>query len=251
MLSFRIYVKYVNQCCDLHVIEPGDCSVTSIINDAKKLFGCHLKQGQHVLKTDEELMTTFELFDKRNFSSIEFELQVMPIAVEFLDEPVGLLHYNLDPNNDHGIPRPNNLELEDFDTDFQSDDVSSEASYVSIVDDDVNGDHAIAKYCAQNQWVPNDDGSIEFRPGKIFGNVKLVRETVKKYAIQEGFHLKRIKNDRHRFIAMCNNEACDWKTKQSCNCVRRVRPPYLVGFVLLICRQASSSPERQSNGDQS
>ncbi|KAL5753306.1 hypothetical protein ACOSQ2_023813 [Xanthoceras sorbifolium] len=248
MLSFRIYVKYVNQCCDLHVIEPGDCSVTSIINDAKKLFGCHLKQGdkwqlsitfpwtmqQHVLKTDEELMTAFELFDERNFLSIEFELQVMPIAVEFLDEPVGLLHYNLDPNNDHGIPRPNNLELEDFDTDFQPDDVSSEASYVSIVDDDVNGDHT----------VPNDDGSIEFRPGQIFGNIKLVREIVKKYAIQEGFRLKRIKNDRHRFTAMCNNEACDWKTKQSCNCVRRVRPPYLVGFVLLICRQASSSPER-------
>ncbi|KAL5827475.1 hypothetical protein ACOSQ3_019313 [Xanthoceras sorbifolium] len=69
----------------------------------------------------------------------------------------------------------------------------------------------IARYCAQNQWVPNDDWSIEFRPGHIFGNVKLVRETVKKYTIQEGFCLKRIKNDRHRFIAMCNNEACDWR----------------------------------------
>ncbi|KAL5786183.1 hypothetical protein ACOSQ2_008575 [Xanthoceras sorbifolium] len=58
---------------------------------------------------------------------------------------------------------------------------------------------------------PNDDGSIKFRPGQIFGNVKLVRKTVKKYAIQEGFRLKKIKNDRHRFTATCSNEACDWR----------------------------------------
>ncbi|KAL5781453.1 hypothetical protein ACOSP7_006482 [Xanthoceras sorbifolium] len=160
MLPFRIYVKYVNQRCNLHVIEPGDCSVISIINDAKELFGCHLKQGkkwqlsitfpwtmqQHVLKTDEEWMTAFELFNERNFSSIEFELKSMPIAVDFPDEPLGLLQYNvgpldpivdddemveLDPNNDHDIPRPNDVELEDSDTDFQPDDVSSEDSYVS------------------------------------------------------------------------------------------------------------------------
>ncbi|KAL5861657.1 hypothetical protein ACOSQ4_002953 [Xanthoceras sorbifolium] len=206
MLHFRIYVKYVNQHCNLHVIELGDCSVINIINDAKKeLFG---------------------------FSSIKFELEAMPIEIEFLDEPFGLLQYNVGPldpivddvemvdldlNNDHGIPRPNDVELGDSDTDFQPDGVLSEDSYVSLVYDDIDGDHPveqydldgdlIARYCAQNQWVPNDDGSIEFCLGKILGNVKLVRETVKKYAIQEEFRLKRIMNDRHRFIAMCNNEA--------------------------------------------
>ncbi|KAL5783246.1 hypothetical protein ACOSP7_008275 [Xanthoceras sorbifolium] len=156
----------------------------------------------HVLKTDEELMTAFKLFDERNFSSIEFELESMPIAVEFPDEPVGLLQYNVGPsdfiiddvemvhldlNNDHGTPRPNNVELEDFDTDFQPNDVSSEDSYINLVDDDVNGDHPveqcdpdgdplgsdhssddedgllkIARYCVKNQWVPMMMGPLNF-----------------------------------------------------------------------------------------
>ncbi|KAL5760874.1 hypothetical protein ACOSP7_019377 [Xanthoceras sorbifolium] len=114
MLHFRIYVKYVNQRCDLYVIEFGDCSIISIINVAKnELFGCHLKDC-------EEVDEMFKVFDERNFLSIEFELEAMTIAIEFPDEPLGY-----------------------FDTDFQLDNVSSEDSYVSLLDDDVNGDHPI------------------------------------------------------------------------------------------------------------
>ncbi|KAL5798742.1 hypothetical protein ACOSQ2_003562 [Xanthoceras sorbifolium] len=73
MLLFRIYVKYVNQWCDLHVIQPGHYSVINIINELSIIFPWTMQQ--HVLKTDEKLMAVFKVFDDRNFLSIEFELE--------------------------------------------------------------------------------------------------------------------------------------------------------------------------------
>ncbi|KAK1591790.1 hypothetical protein Q3G72_013721 [Acer saccharum] len=36
MLPFQIFVKYVDETVDLDIIKPRDCSVISLINDAKK-----------------------------------------------------------------------------------------------------------------------------------------------------------------------------------------------------------------------
>ncbi|KAL5755981.1 hypothetical protein ACOSQ2_020734 [Xanthoceras sorbifolium] len=169
MLHFFIYVKHVNQRCDLHVIEPWGCSVISIINDAKKeLFGCH----QPLKKKYEPL------------SLLQYNVALLDPVVDDVEM------VDMDLNKDHGIPQPNDVELRDSDIDFQPDDVSSEDSYVNLVDGNVNGDHPveqydtdgnplssdhssndengllkIVRYCAQNQWVPNDDESIEFCPG--------------------------------------------------------------------------------------
>ncbi|KAL5810198.1 hypothetical protein ACOSQ4_026766 [Xanthoceras sorbifolium] len=100
---------------------------------------------QHVSKTDEELIKVFKAFDERNFSSIKFELEAMLIVVEFPDEPLGLLQYNVAPPDPivDDVEMPNDVELRDSDTDFQPDDVSNEDSYVNLVDDDINGDHPI------------------------------------------------------------------------------------------------------------
>ncbi|KAL5847893.1 hypothetical protein ACOSQ3_011417 [Xanthoceras sorbifolium] len=84
---------------------------------------------------------------------------------------------------------------------------------------DPDGDYmtiAIAKYCHENQWTPNLNRSIDFQEGQIFGNAKLVRKAVKQYAIQEGFMLTKIKNDRSRYTVKCKNETCDWKFHTSC-----------------------------------
>ncbi|KAL5747372.1 hypothetical protein ACOSP7_024370 [Xanthoceras sorbifolium] len=61
---------------------------------------------------------------------------------------------------------------------------------------------AIAKYCHEHQWIHNPNGSIDFKEGRIFGNVKLVR--------------KPIKNDRSRYTVKCKNETCDWRFHASC-----------------------------------
>ncbi|KAK3212806.1 hypothetical protein Dsin_017512 [Dipteronia sinensis] len=44
MYEFRVHVKYVDIIVDMDLIEPGDCSVISLINDAKKeLSGCNIE----------------------------------------------------------------------------------------------------------------------------------------------------------------------------------------------------------------
>ncbi|KAL5835048.1 hypothetical protein ACOSQ3_014637 [Xanthoceras sorbifolium] len=75
---------------------------------------------------------------------------------------------------------------------------------------------AIATYCHENQWTPNPNGSIDFQEGQIFGNAKLVRKAVKQYAIQKGFMLTKIKNDRSRYTVKCKNETYDWRFHTSC-----------------------------------
>ncbi|KAL5739369.1 hypothetical protein ACOSP7_028272 [Xanthoceras sorbifolium] len=44
----------------------------------------------------------------------------------------------------------------------------------------------------------------------------MTRDAVKRYAIDEGFTLKKIKNDSYRYTVTCKNEACDWKLHASC-----------------------------------
>ncbi|KAL5779583.1 hypothetical protein ACOSQ2_010320 [Xanthoceras sorbifolium] len=75
---------------------------------------------------------------------------------------------------------------------------------------------AIAKYCHENQWTSNSNGSIDFQEGQIFRNAKFVRKVVKQYAIQEGFMLTKIKNDKSRYTVKCKNETCDWRFHASC-----------------------------------
>ncbi|KAK4851246.1 hypothetical protein QYF36_013607 [Acer negundo] len=51
-----------------------------------------------------------------------------------------------------------------------------------------------------HQWASNPSGTISFEEGQIIGNAKFTREVIKRHAIQEGFTLKKIKNDGYRNI---------------------------------------------------
>ncbi|KAK2649632.1 hypothetical protein Ddye_017121 [Dipteronia dyeriana] len=126
MLPFQVYVKYVDRIVDMDIIEPGDCSVISLINDTRKILsvsGIETWESwqlrvtfpwngqQHVLARDDELLLCFQLFESRNLSSVEFELILVSNGIYFPeDEPVGLLGFNeeanVEPdeaNNEEGI----------------------------------------------------------------------------------------------------------------------------------------------------
>ncbi|KAK1565453.1 hypothetical protein Q3G72_026886 [Acer saccharum] len=72
MLPFRVYVKNGNELCDMGLVESGECSIISIVNDAKKEF-----LGD--VFSDDELMFVFEEFDRRNNPIIYFHISVVPI----------------------------------------------------------------------------------------------------------------------------------------------------------------------------
>ncbi|KAK0601200.1 hypothetical protein LWI29_022103 [Acer saccharum] len=168
MLPIQVFVRKVDVVADLEVIEPGDCSVISIINDAKKeLLGasvtskdkCELSiifpwNGvKHTILTDEELMIIFKEFDRRDLPSITFDLNVIPISVEAPEELHALLQCNKEPilllqQNEESIPniedhRPsieraqtegeNEWELGSDESDGQSDDSSLDLNDVRVL----------------------------------------------------------------------------------------------------------------------
>ncbi|TXG63653.1 hypothetical protein EZV62_010647 [Acer yangbiense] len=73
-----------------------------------------------------------------------------------------------------------------------------------------------ARYSQNHQWASYPNGTISFEDGHIIGNAKFTREVINRYAIQEGFTLKKIKNDRYMYTVTCKNDACDWRLHASC-----------------------------------
>ena len=132
MSEFHVHVRYVDRIVDMDLIEPGDCSVISLINDTRKILnGCRIERWetwqlrvmfswngqQHVLTTDDELLLCFQLFESRNMSTIEFKLILVPNAIHFPeDEPTGLLGFNeqnignLVEENKHELVEEDNTE---------------------------------------------------------------------------------------------------------------------------------------------
>ena len=294
MSEFHVHVRYVDRIVDMDLIEPGDCSVISLINDTKKhLSGCHIEAWetwqlrvtfpwngqQHVLTTDKELMLCFEMFTDKQLTFIEFELLLVPIDIQFPEDAPALLGFNQqnvgdpveeDYEEDNYVPVEENCEEDkedsavgdpveenceedkedsavgdaatdesDVDNDYEVDEDSEDSSDVSLLNEDAvsDKDHCdhdgdernivvssdeenaltrIATYCQNHQWAPNPNGTISFEAGQILGSAKITREVVKKYAIQEGFTLKKIKNDRYRYTVTCKNDACDWRLHASC-----------------------------------
>ncbi|KAL5793333.1 hypothetical protein ACOSP7_001927 [Xanthoceras sorbifolium] len=189
-------------------------------------------------------MIIFETFDNQSEDEIEFEISLNPLGVEYPEEHIGLLTSNNEapPASENNVTPPATVEEYDSDEDdsYEVDKETGEDNEVSLdeqlceegVDffycnpdsddtvfqgssDNDNGLTRMAKYCTRHQWALNSNGSIKLKEGQVFGNAKLIRATVKGYAIQEGFRLKKIKNDSCRYTVTCKNDACDWRLHAS------------------------------------
>ena len=56
-----------------------------------------------------------------------------------------------------------------------------------------------------------EEGSIRLENGMVFTNVNEFREALRDFAIQEGFELLRVKNDKTRVTAHCASDGCPWR----------------------------------------
>ncbi|KAK0577723.1 hypothetical protein LWI29_037552 [Acer saccharum] len=134
MSEFQVHVKYVDRIVDMDLIEPGDCSVISLINDTKKELS-----GYHI-----EAWETWQLRLTKHLTFIEFNLLLVPINIQFPeDAPAGLLGFN---QQNIGDPVKENYEednfvlvKENFEEDNAVEDVATDGSdgnVGSAVDDD-------------------------------------------------------------------------------------------------------------------
>ncbi|TXG64869.1 hypothetical protein EZV62_011863 [Acer yangbiense] len=221
MSEFQVHVKYVDRIVDMDLIELGDCSVISLINNTKKeLSGCHI-----------EAWETWQLRVNKHLTFIEFELLLVPIDIQFPEDALaGLLGFNQqnigDPveenyEEDNFVPVEENFEEDnavgdaatdgsdgsyggDVDNDYQVDEESEDDSNVSLMNE--NGENG-KDHCEESSMAPNPNGTISFEASQILGSAKITREVVKKYVIQEGFTLKKINNDRNFIHSNRNGKA--------------------------------------------
>ncbi|KAK3206958.1 hypothetical protein Dsin_021004 [Dipteronia sinensis] len=104
-------------------------------------------------------------------------------------------------------------EVEDDSDDIDSSNVEPDSEYQpSELDNSSNeedGPTRMTRYCIRNEWTPNPDGSISLTAGQIFCNAIEVKDVIRRFAIQEGFQLNKLKNDRSRYTVTCLNEDCD------------------------------------------
>ncbi|TXG51874.1 hypothetical protein EZV62_021043 [Acer yangbiense] len=60
-----------------------------------------------------------------------------------------------------------------------------------------------------------EDGRIKLEVGQLFKNATHFRQILLEYSIQEGFRLKRIRNERKRITNGCKAEGCQWRVHGS------------------------------------
>ncbi|TXG61099.1 hypothetical protein EZV62_012462 [Acer yangbiense] len=60
-----------------------------------------------------------------------------------------------------------------------------------------------------------NDGRVALEFGQLFHNLHQFRIVLRDFAVQEGFELKRVKNDKERYTAFCAYEGCTWRIHAS------------------------------------
>ncbi|XP_058747011.1 uncharacterized protein LOC131620001 [Vicia villosa] len=64
-------------------------------------------------------------------------------------------------------------------------------------------------------FAPEFDGKVKLEVGLLFGDVNEFRATLRDFVIQEGFEIKRIKNEKARVTARCVADGCCWRIHAS------------------------------------
>lgn len=114
-----------------------------------------------------------------------------------------------DSNTDEDMDK-----LSDYDSDadqslYHIDDILSLDDPAKALSDKIEGEYF--------EFEHDNDGNqiIMLKEGLIFDNVNHFKDILARYTIQEGINLKKLKNDKVRVTAMCNNNDCSWRIHAS------------------------------------
>ena len=64
-------------------------------------------------------------------------------------------------------------------------------------------------------FVHESNGKVKLEVGLLFGDVNEFRAALRDFIIQEGFEIKRIKNEKSRVTAKCASDGCCWRIHAS------------------------------------
>lgn len=111
-----------------------------------------------------------------------------------------------------------NEEEDEFGT-YESDDLSDFEESLDVIGNDHSDEDIIEIYVERGilgkPYENQRDGRITLEKHQLFLNVNHFREVLKDFAIQEGFELKRVKNEKVRVTCECASEGCRWRIHAS------------------------------------
>ncbi|KAK0593380.1 hypothetical protein LWI29_035725 [Acer saccharum] len=84
-----------------------------------------------------------------------------------------------------------------------------------VIEDDIAEEEVVDNHIIGTTFRPRDDDRITLEVGQLFRNNTHFREILLNYSIQEGFKLRRIKNEKRRITYGCEVKGYHWRVQSS------------------------------------
>ncbi|KAL5826667.1 hypothetical protein ACOSQ3_018504 [Xanthoceras sorbifolium] len=120
------------------------------------------------------------------------------------------------------LPSNSDIGVEDEvleDTELDEDQMSDAASFEfdnefmadGAADEESDSKHRPSKQMRGVPFRVGRNEQIKLEVGQLFQNLQHFRQVIRDFAVQDGFQLRRVKNERDRYTAECAYEGCGWR----------------------------------------
>ncbi|KAL5784528.1 hypothetical protein ACOSQ2_006920 [Xanthoceras sorbifolium] len=124
------------------------------------------------------------------------------------------------------LPSNSDIGVEDEvleDTELDEDQMSDAASFEfdnefmadGAADEESDSKHRPSKQMRGVPFRVGRNEQIKLEVGQLFQNLQHFRQVIRDFAVQDGFQLRRVKNERDRYTAECAYEGCGWRIHAS------------------------------------
>ncbi|KAK2649468.1 hypothetical protein Ddye_016957 [Dipteronia dyeriana] len=129
----------------------------------------------------------------------------------------GVLNEENDNDNIDEDPNENNDSRDEYDglSDVNEDDITQEEVFVIGSEGDRDKERDQPNNGTSFKLGGGGDGRIKLEVRQLFKDGSHFREIILVYSTQEGFKLKRIRNERRRIISECEANGCPWRAHSS------------------------------------
>ncbi|KAK2648282.1 hypothetical protein Ddye_015771 [Dipteronia dyeriana] len=107
---------------------------------------------------------------------------------------------------------------ENYDDDHLSNAASFDYDLNNMVDSNSDEEEGNSRPPISKRGRPykeTEDGRVMLEVGQLFNNLQHFRQVLRDFVVQEGFELKRIKNDKKRYTTECAFDGCSWRIHAS------------------------------------
>ncbi|KAK2645434.1 hypothetical protein Ddye_020629 [Dipteronia dyeriana] len=196
--------------------------------------------GQHrLIEDDRDLQDIFMVFRGKKLNTIRINIQLLHMATvdpEVLvnskpHTPVDSYSCNNDVdttsnnNSDDVAGNEANGNQHEVDSDINTDDeqLSNATSFnkdpYAIFEDNSDDESQTRPYVPKpgRPYRVADDGKVYLQVEQMFRNLYHFRMVLRDFVVQEGFQIRRVKNEKDRYTAICAFEGCTWRVHASPN----------------------------------